>query len=174
METFECVLWNNNGCAFDSAEGFESIDAAQKWARGRGGKYRVVIYSSEKDWPVCSYEIPYIPHKNRRAIQTNITIYRREIRNYVDGRESYEYLYSPAEKEMICRGNTDILVIAKDAAEPCGTFTFREGVTGEIAKTKFGDHLLYIDGEATGYTAREIALGVARSFGKYTQIEVDK
>lgn len=107
--------------------------------------------------------------KNMKADQklTNITIYRREVYNYLADMVTCEYLFSPAKQEKIYREGTDLVIITRNAAEPCGTFSLYEGKIGEIAESKVGDCLLYIEGEAMGYTARELVLG-ACACGEYT------
>lgn len=132
--------------------------------------------------------------KNARELtnERSITIYRREVRDYIDGREAYEYFFFAAEKEMICRGNTDILLVAKDAAEPCGRFILRSGVehqfapecgyfaTDDLFATEEKPEILwlrFVNDDPTvkpytaqrGYTARDIVLGAASQFGKYTR-----
>ncbi len=132
--------------------------------------------------------------KNARELTNvkSITIYRREVRDYIDGREAFEYFFFAAKKEMICRGNTDILVAVKDAAEPCGRFILRSGVEHQFAPecgyfttddlfaaeekpeilwlTRFVDDPTVRPNTAQrGYTARDIVLGAASQFGKYTQ-----
>lgn len=131
--------------------------------------------------------------KNTRELTNvkSITIYRREVRDYMDGQEAYEYFFFAAEKEMICRGNTDILVAAKDAAEPCGRLILHSGVehqfapeygyfvTDDLFATEEKPEILwltrFVDDDPTvkpytaqsGYTARDIVLGAASQFGKY-------
>ena len=43
---YRAKLVNSQGCEFDSQD-VSSISAAKKWAKGRGGKYKLVIIDGE-------------------------------------------------------------------------------------------------------------------------------
>lgn len=43
---YKAKLVNRQGCEFDKND-FNSVSAAKKWAKGRGGKYKLVIIDGE-------------------------------------------------------------------------------------------------------------------------------
>lgn len=57
MKTYKAYLENEQGCTFDDCES-NNKDNVKKWARGRGGKYKLIIciYDGVKD--LAGGEIP--------------------------------------------------------------------------------------------------------------------
>ena len=43
---YQAKLVNSQGCEFDNGK-FNSVSSAKKWAKGRGGKYKLVIIDGE-------------------------------------------------------------------------------------------------------------------------------
>lgn len=48
-------LANENGCLFDNANGFETIDEAKKWAKSHGGDFHVFIENEITNETVADY-----------------------------------------------------------------------------------------------------------------------
>ena len=101
----------------------------------------------------------------------SITIYQREVRDYMDNREWTEYTFTESEYETIDYEDTGILCVAKDEAELAGEFRLKNGVHAQVEETITGELALFIDGVSRGFTAREVVLGVACDYGRFVRTE---